>query len=1705
MGRYAKTPNWLSGDIPDTEIPTDTVFIPDISEDEGSLSELVDAEIDDYNHVITDGESQPYGPEKLNTALAVKDVAQSQQMAANTPLMFIENVGQFDDDVRFKLQGGEHTMFFTEDAVWLTASEPVTDTRESCNHPSQGSWQREANPESCKPTTWRGNHIKMSFAEANPNFRVVGINPIETTISFFEGSDPSQWQADVPVYAGVRLENVYPGIDIEYTGSNGQLTPQVVARGRSVNISRVALDIEGATVSDANRFGKMALETSIGEVQVPLFSQMGESELPTPKPHTDGKRVLNPILRVSQQTYVEDRVIVYSTLIGGDNQEYPTDLAVDEEGNVYITGVTYSEDFPVTPGAFETFNQVDNHINHIVLKLNNEGSELLYATYLGTDNSSFKWNAISIDLEGYAYIVGRTNSANFPTTTGAYQTNYKDGGCDAFITKISPDGTSLSYSTYIGGTESCENINSVVVDEDGSAYVTGITSSSDYPTTSGVVQPTFGDTGIIRGDAFVTKLNAIGSQLVFSTFLGGNDLENGWGSGGIALDSDGNIYIAGTTESEDFPTTADSYQPNIADVTPNYQGDGFITKLTADGSQLIYSTYIGGSDEEIISGGRNIVVDNDGFLYVIGGTTSTNFPTTVDAYQPNIMPGGNFDFFISKLDIAGSDLIFSTYLGGSEDDSTFLDHMGHIDIDSSGNIYLFGETNSTDFPTTEDAFQSVAPEPYGYDQNAFVTKLSSDGSALLYSTYLGGHEGDNEFGGGGIVVHPTGVFVAGDTYSENFPITSGAYQTSVNNYSRDIFVTKLDIVDPGLFFGQDWNVECPFCNVADTQGVEYGINTRTGNFGHMDTALSLPTAGGSLDFRYGYISQATDMYTTTLGNGWVHNHELQLHISDPALTHTVILQAPGGSRFPYTGNGDGTYEKYAGVTADMVYNDGADEFVVTTFNQYEFTFDGDGQLQEQKDPFGNLTTFSYSNGKLHQAVQGSRSLTYSYNGDQLSSVLDSSGRTVILGYTGDDLTSVTALMGTMTYQYADGDNLLTDVVDPSGRTVKEIAYDSSGQAHELRNGNGDLLVDLTFPQTATAPLMMSTELASQMAATADTNNADLATDVQVVVNGVTMTHVYNSRGVLTDVAYDCDDGTAGCGAGSDTGYDYNFKQTAMADANGNDTQLRWNEGGSNIEFVADALGNGTALSYDSFNNLTQTVDARGITTTLYYENPVFPTFRTRTVDALGHTQLYTPTVAGVDGAVGGLLKAEQDASGMVTTYQYNDQGQILETVRAAGTSAAVMTSYGYDTLGRMITTTQSAEGESHTTLNVYNSSDRLEATISNWTGSDPAAWAVDCDTSPGERDSNVCTRYGYDAAGRTISTTNTLGQTSLSFYDGAGRSYLSINNWDRTLYSEATALTDLCDFANPDPEQNLCSLTEYDSVGRVVTTTNSLGVKNVTEYDSLGRVGRTVSNWDDGVFVPGGYTVGSPIEPPVYIPSEPDRDIETRYAYDAVGNTVLVTDTMGSATRTFYDELNRVSGSIDAWSGYTLDECFNGDPERDEDICTGYVYDEVGNTIIVTDTLGRMTRTFYDALNRTEATVSNWNPATLSSAEACVVAADNVATDNICTLYGYDTAGRQITTTNALNQTSLTVYDGANRPYLTVQNWDGTPINSEADCQFPPAQADTNLCSVTYFDALGRRSSSKNPLGQVSDVDYDGLGRVITNTGAQYFFQEIWR
>jgi Beta-propeller repeat/Phage integrase family len=335
------------------------------------------------------------------------------------------------------------------------------------------------------------------------------------------------------------------------------------------------------------------------------------------------------------------------------------------------------------------------------------------------------------------------------------------------VTELNASGTALVYSTYLGGNANDYGYG-IAVDGSGNSYITGDTSSTNFPTTSGAFQTVFGSG---QSDAFVTKLNATGSALVYTTFLGGNSGDVGRG---IAVDDSGNAYMTGDTSSTNFPTTSGAFQT----VSGGY--DAFVTKLNTDGTALVYSTYLGGIG--FYNGGYGIAVDSSGNAYVTGGTSTTTFPTTSGAFQTVFGGGGQSDAFVTKLNASGTALIYSTYLGGNNGD------VGYgIGVDGSGNAYVTGISNSTNFPTTSGAFQTV----FGGTSDAFVTKLNATGSALVYSTYLGGNASDY---GNGIAVDASGnAYVTGYTLSNNFPTTSGAFQTIFGGGSYpDAFVTLLN-------------------------------------------------------------------------------------------------------------------------------------------------------------------------------------------------------------------------------------------------------------------------------------------------------------------------------------------------------------------------------------------------------------------------------------------------------------------------------------------------------------------------------------------------------------------------------------------------------------------------------------------------------------------------------------------------------------------------------------------------------------------------------------------------------------------------------------------------------------------------------------------------------------------------------------------------
>jgi hypothetical protein len=621
--------------------------------------------------------------------------------------------------------------------------------------------------------------LRLSLVGADPNADVVGLDELPGKSNYFIGNDPKKWRTNVPTYARVKYKDVYPGVDLVYYGNQGQLEYDFVVKpGGDPMAVRLAVAAMSPSLAggrtprlEVDATGDLVIATGDGKIRFlrPVVYQpstVGPNTGNPDRKYLDGRYVLKGEREVGfelasydrRKPLVIDPVLSYSSYLGGSGQDDAHAIAVDSAGNAYVTGGTVSVDFPTTAGAFQTaFGGAETHCTSspdqcgdaFVAKVNSAGTALIYSTYLGGSDADFG-NGIAVDASGNAYITGQTNSSNFPTTPGAFQTTFGGGTCgsfpcpDAFVTKLNATGSALLYSTYIGGS-GYDYGSAIAVDSGGDAYVTG-GDGPGFPTTSGAFQTTF------VCCSFITKINSGGSALVYSTYLGGSN-GGAWGAA-IAVDSSGNAYVTGDTNSTDFPTAG----PFQAAFGGNM--DAYVTKLNASGSALVYSTYLGGSGYDA---GLGIGVDSAGNAYVAGQTTSTNFPT-LNGFQ-DTYPGGSFDSFVAKLNPAGSALVYSTYLGGSWGNNNALAMM----IDTSGDAYVTGFTEADDFPIAN-AIQTTHPG----SQDMFITELNPSGNGLVFSTFLGGAGSDS---GAGISVDSAGnIYVAGHSGYAPFPVTFGVLQ-----------------------------------------------------------------------------------------------------------------------------------------------------------------------------------------------------------------------------------------------------------------------------------------------------------------------------------------------------------------------------------------------------------------------------------------------------------------------------------------------------------------------------------------------------------------------------------------------------------------------------------------------------------------------------------------------------------------------------------------------------------------------------------------------------------------------------------------------------------------------------------------------------------------------------------------------------------------
>jgi hypothetical protein len=730
------------------------------------------------------------------------------------PLSFEANQGQTNPRVKFLSRGSGYSLFLTptEAVLTLRSSGPGSKAKSQetqAEGPDLLSGRAAANEfrKERRAADLQGEPVlrqtvlRMKLVGSNPAPKISGVDRLPGKSNYFIGDDPKKWRTDVSTYAKVNYEQVYPGVDLVYHGTQGKLEYDfVVAPGADPGLIR--LSFPGADRLELDPQGDLVLHTAVGAVREhkPVVYQ----EIHGVRQAIAGSYVLQSKAEVgfaiaqydASQPLIIDPVLSYSTYLGGSGGDEGRGIAVDSAGNAYVTGETNSADFPTTPGAFQTTSGGGgcdwfSGDEAFVTKLNPAGTALVYSTYLGGSGCD-GGVSIAVDSAGNAYVAGWTESTNFPTTPGAFQPTFGVGGFgDAFVTKLDPTGSALDYSTYLGGDNYDQGIG-IAVDSAGNAYVAGSTSSANFPTTPGAFQTIYPAStcayqGVPQGisDLFVTKLNPTASALDYSTYLGGSGCEGGGRGSVIAVDSAGNAYVTGVTRSADFPTTPGAFRTTYGGgaCSSGPCGDAFVTKLNPTGSTLVYSTYLGGSDED---NGLGIAVDSAGHAYVTGVTLSTNFPTTPSAFQTAF--GGFDDAFVTTLNPTGTARVYSTYLGGSS-----LDEGLGIAVDSAGNAYVTGRTQSSNFPTTTSAFQPI----FGGYYDAFVTKLNPTGTAPLYSTYLGGSgaEGGDLLPGGGIAVDATGnAYVAGIT-SGNFPTTPGAFQTAFGGGTDflpfDAFVTKI--------------------------------------------------------------------------------------------------------------------------------------------------------------------------------------------------------------------------------------------------------------------------------------------------------------------------------------------------------------------------------------------------------------------------------------------------------------------------------------------------------------------------------------------------------------------------------------------------------------------------------------------------------------------------------------------------------------------------------------------------------------------------------------------------------------------------------------------------------------------------------------------------------------------------------------------------
>lgn len=713
------------------------------------------------------------------------------------PVLFTQNHGQAPADSLFVARAGNLQVLLNRDGMTVRVADPIpgsaTSSRQmdTAARASEGSFQPK---KQAVRFTIQEQHLR--FLGANPDVTLEPLEEQTGTVNYFLGKDQSRWIRGLKTYARVKYHNLYPGIDLVFYSHNGKLEYDfVVAPGADAEKIRFRMD--GETSTRITSGGALCIGSGNEAI---LHMPMLYQNVANGKKMIGGKYVLHADNTIGFQFASYDKTkafiidptisLLYSTYVGGVHDDEALDIALDKAGNSYIVGFSASQNFPISANAYQTTRKnIGTYVRNVVVAKFSPSGALLYSTFIGGSVNDYGYS-IALDSNNDAFVTGYTNSSDYPTTANPIQSALSPGGKTAFLSELSPNGTTLKYSTYYGPTAAggISRGYQVISDSKNNIYLGGY-SGPGLPTTTGVYKTTLAASGGNNG--FVAIFNftqSSASPLMAATYFGTdtpqtNNVFTGNKIVGIALDANGNVWFTGQAYTNNLPTTVNAQQSTVSALSAGCNSGAVplnsaanYGELSSNLQNLPYSSYLSGQTEAASEAacsefGWKLSFDSSGNLYVLGVTASDKFPVTKGALLTTF-PGsgsGAWVTFLVKFSSNGMKMLWGTYLGGSPG----LTFPAKVVMDAAGNPWVAGSTQASNFPIAGTPYQ---PTLAG-QQNGFITEMNPNGAQALYSTYFGGNSTDslNAFA----LDAGNNIYVAGATNSNNFPVTADAFQSTL--------------------------------------------------------------------------------------------------------------------------------------------------------------------------------------------------------------------------------------------------------------------------------------------------------------------------------------------------------------------------------------------------------------------------------------------------------------------------------------------------------------------------------------------------------------------------------------------------------------------------------------------------------------------------------------------------------------------------------------------------------------------------------------------------------------------------------------------------------------------------------------------------------------------------------------------------------------